>query len=59
MNAAIGASNLSETELLVGEIAAATATAKKAVALADRSGDPFQMMAKRVTHADALHAAGE
>ena len=33
------ASNLSETELLVGEIAAATATAEKAVALADRAGD--------------------
>ena len=33
------ASNLSETELLVGEIAAAVATAEKSVALADRSGD--------------------
>ena len=58
-NAAIVASNLSETELLVGEIAAATATAKKAVSLADLSADPFQMLTKRVTHANALHAAGE
>ena len=32
-----GASNLSETELLVGEIAAAVTTAEKSVALADRS----------------------
>ena len=37
-HAAIAASNLSETELLVGEIGAATATAEKAVAFADRAG---------------------
>jgi tetratricopeptide (TPR) repeat protein len=58
-NAAIVASNLSETELLVGEIAAATATAEKAVSLADLSAEPFQMLTKRVTHGNALHAAGE
>ena len=40
-NAAIAASNLSETELLVGDIAAAAATAEKSVALADRAGDAF------------------
>jgi tetratricopeptide (TPR) repeat protein len=57
-NAAIRACNLSETELLVGEIAA-TATAEKSVTLADRTGDPSLMMLFRVTHADALHAAGE
>ena len=57
-NAAIVASNLSETELLVGEIAAATATAKKAVSLADLSADPFTPT-KRVTYANVLHAAGE
>jgi hypothetical protein len=57
-NAAIRACNLSETELLVGEIAA-TATAEKSVTLADRTGDPSLMMLFRVTRADALHAAGE
>ena len=58
-NAAIAASNLSETELLVGDVAAAVATAEKSVALADRAGDAFQMMVNRTTQADALHAAGE
>ena len=43
-NAAIAASNLSEAELLVGEVAAAVATAERSVAHADRSGDEFQMM---------------
>ena len=58
-NAAIAASNLSETELLFGDIAAAVATAETSVALADRAGDAFQMMVNRATQADALHAAGE
>ena len=58
-NAAIGASNLSETELLVGEVAAAVATAEQSVALADRSGNKFQMLSKRTTLADALHVAGD
>ena len=56
---ALYALNLSETELLVGEIAAAVATAEKGVAHADRSGDAFRMIIVRTTHADALHAAGE
>ena len=46
-NAAISASNLSEVELLVGEVAAAVATAERSVAHADRSGDEFQMMVMR------------
>ena len=58
-NAALSAANLSETELVVGEIAAATATAEKAVALAGRAGDAIRMMGNRTAHADALHAAGE
>jgi len=58
-NAARAASNLSQTELLVGEIAAAVATAEKSVAHADRSGDGFQMLVNRATHANALHAAGQ
>ena len=58
-NAAIGASNLSGIELLVGEVAAAVATAEQSVAHADRSGDEFQAMVSRGIHADALHAAGQ
>jgi TIR domain/AAA ATPase domain len=48
-NAARSASNLSETELLFGAVAAAVATAEKSVALADRSGDSFHMLTKRTT----------
>jgi tetratricopeptide (TPR) repeat protein len=58
-NAAPAASNLSQTELLSGQVAPAVATAKKAVALADRASGAFQMMLNRATRADALHAAGE
>ena len=58
-NAAISASNLSEAELLVGDIAAAAATAEKSVALADRSGESFRMMRDRTTQADALRAHGD
>jgi hypothetical protein len=49
-NAAIDASNLSQTELLVGQIAAAATTAKRSVALGDRAGDAFQMIVNRATH---------
>jgi tetratricopeptide (TPR) repeat protein len=59
VNAAISASNLSETELLVGEIAAAATSAEKSVALADRSGVAFPMLYSRTAQADALHSAGE
>jgi hypothetical protein len=59
LNAAIGASNLSQTKLLVGEIAGACATGERSVALADRSGHESQIMINRATHADALAAAGE
>ena len=58
-NAAVGAANLSETELLVGNIDPAVAMAEKAVALADLIKDEFRMMGYRTTQADALHAAGE
>src|SRR5262249_49633664 len=56
--AAVEASNLCEVELLIGEVAAAVATAEQSVAYADIGGDEFQMMLNRVTHAEALHAAG-
>ena len=58
-NASSSASNLSETELLVGDVASATAAAKKSVTLADRSGHTFSKILCRTTHAAALHAAGE
>ena len=57
-NAAIGASNLSELELTLGEVAGAVGDAEQSVTYADHSGDAFQRMTKRITHADALHQAG-
>jgi AAA ATPase domain/TIR domain len=56
--AAVSASNLSETELLIGDVAAAVATAEQSVAYADQSSDGFQMLTKRTRQAEALHAAG-
>ena len=58
-NAAMSASNLTDTELLFGEVAAAAATAEQSVALADRGGDAFWIMANRTAQADALHNAGD
>ena len=43
-DAAVGAANLSETELLVGDIDPAVAMAEKAVALADLIKDEFKMI---------------
>jgi hypothetical protein len=57
-NAAISASSLSESELLLGEVAGAVGSAARAVGYADQSGDGFQKMTKRVRHGAALHAAG-
>lgn len=57
-NAAIAASNLSEAELLTGDIAAAIASAVRSVELADQSSDDFIMLLNRTTHAHALQAAG-
>jgi tetratricopeptide (TPR) repeat protein len=57
-NAAIGASNLSEFELLVGEVDAAISTAEQSVVYGDRSGDGFLSVVNRVTHASAALAAG-
>jgi tetratricopeptide (TPR) repeat protein len=57
-SAAIVASNLSELELTLGEVAGAVGDAEQSVTYADRSGDAFQRMGKRTTHADALHQAG-
>jgi hypothetical protein len=57
-NAAVAASNLSELQLTLGEVAGALGDAEQSVTYADRSGDAFQRMSKRTTHADALHQAG-
>jgi hypothetical protein len=57
-SAAVRASNLSETELLAGDVSAAVSMAERSVAHADRSADEFQIMTKRTTEANALHAAG-
>ena len=54
----VSASNLSELELTLGEVAGAVGDAEQSVTYADRSGDAFQRMGKRTTHADALHQAG-
>jgi hypothetical protein len=59
LNAAIAAANLGETELLLGNVEQAVATAASSVPLADRTRDATQMTVNRTTHADALHAAGE
>jgi hypothetical protein len=56
--AAISASNLSALELTLGEVAEAVGDAEQSVVYADRSGDAFQRMTKRVTLGDALHHAG-
>lgn len=57
-SAAIIASNLSELALTLGEVAAAVQDAEQSVTHADRSGDAFQRLARRTSHADALHQAG-
>jgi class 3 adenylate cyclase len=57
-HAAIAAGNLSELELTLGEVAGAVGDAEQSAIYADRSGDAFQRMSKRTTHADALHQTG-
>jgi hypothetical protein len=57
-NAAVGATNLAELQLVLGEVAAAGATAEAAVEHADRSGDEYRRIASRTISADARHQAG-
>jgi hypothetical protein len=57
-SAAARASNLSELELTLGEVAAAGQDAEQSVTHADRSGDAFMRIVTRTAHADALHQAG-
>jgi tetratricopeptide (TPR) repeat protein len=53
------ASNLSETELLVGKVKVAAAMAEQAIAYADLSDDVRESVGAVVTHANSLHAAGQ
>jgi tetratricopeptide (TPR) repeat protein len=57
-NAATRASNLSELELTLGDVAGAVRDAEQSVIFADRIVDDFERMANRTTLADALHHAG-
>ena len=58
--AAISASNLSELELTLGEVAGAVGDAEQSVTYADRSGDADwqNFIRTHPVHADALHQAG-
>ena len=59
MNAATAASNLSESELTLGDVGAAIRDGERAVAHADRSGNAGRRTINRTTHADAWHQAGQ
>ncbi|MGH8590198.1 MAG: hypothetical protein ACREXX_13010 [Gammaproteobacteria bacterium] len=56
--AAVCASNLSELELTLGDVAAAIRDAEQSVQFANRSNDSFQRIGKRTTLADARHQSG-
>jgi tetratricopeptide (TPR) repeat protein len=53
------AANLSETELLAGNVVAAISAATSAVSYADREADNHQMLSRRSDLANALHANGQ
>ena len=57
-HAAVGASNLSELELTLGEVAGAVGESSRSVTYADLGGDAGWRITSRTTHADALHQAG-
>jgi hypothetical protein len=54
----IGASNLSETELLIGDVNSAVASSETAISSANRTNNKFWQTVARTTRAEALHAAG-
>ena len=51
--------NLSELQLIIGDIAQAELSGQHIVNYADQSEDLFWRMGSRTTHANALHQAGE
>jgi TIR domain-containing protein len=57
-SAALCSGNLSELELIRGEVSAAVTAGEQSVAYADLSGKLFEQMIRRTTLADALHQAG-
>ncbi|HEV7787310.1 MAG TPA: hypothetical protein VGQ28_18350, partial [Thermoanaerobaculia bacterium] len=56
--AAVGASNLSQLTLTLGDVPRAVTFAEQSVEWADLSGDAFWRLAFRTTWADTLHQAG-
>jgi len=58
VEAAKSASTLSELEVTLGKVAAATEDAEQSLTYAERSGDAFMRMVNRARVADALHQAG-
>lgn len=56
---AVNASNLSELQLTLGDVAQAVESGARSSRYADQSGELFYRMAFRTTHADALHQAGD
>jgi len=56
--AAIGATNLSQLQLTLGDIKRSVNIAAKSVVFADKSGDMFQLMIDLATQGNALHQAG-
>ena len=58
-DAAPNASNLSELQLTLGDVAQAVESGARSSRYADQSGDMFYRMGFRATHADALHQAGD
>jgi tetratricopeptide (TPR) repeat protein len=58
-NAAIGANNLSELILTLGEVSHAVVYARQSVTIADRGGNAFWKEASKTTLADALHQEGQ
>jgi tetratricopeptide (TPR) repeat protein len=57
-NAAMLSNNLSELELVLGDLAEAVKDAEQSVSYADRSGHIDVRVMMRTTHADALHQTG-
>jgi tetratricopeptide (TPR) repeat protein len=57
-HAAVGTTNLSELELMLGEVDGAMRDAEQSVIYADRSDDAFGRMSSRTAIANALHQAG-
>jgi tetratricopeptide (TPR) repeat protein len=59
IGAALGAGNLSELQLTLGEVREAIALAEPSVGYADLCGDAFKRLYNRTTLADVWHQAGD